>query len=595
MCGRRCIYVLVMLLAGLGAEAKTPSTESPNVILVMTDDQGYGDFGFTGNPAIRTPNLDAMAEQSARMQHFFVHPVCSPTRASLMTGRYHYRTGVVDTFKGRSLMAPEEVTIAEILKEHDYKTGLFGKWHLGDNYPMRPQDQGFDEVLMHRGGGIGQPSDPLEARGDYRDPVLFRNGEKVARKGYVTDIFFDAVIDFIERVSESDKRFFVYLAPNAPHAPFDQVPKKLYKYYKKQDLSIDRFPDRGHPLPDRINTDRLARIYAMITDIDQNMGRLFETLEALDLKRKTLVLFLTDNGPNGPRYVAGLRGQKTTVYEGGIRSPLFAQWPGVLKPGVASDRIAAHLDLLPTILEACHVPLPKDVEIDGKSIWPLLQRREVDWPKRRFFIQHHRGNEPVLFNNFCARGQRWKLVNATGAGNRVLPGEPDFELYDMRNDPYELHDKSDEHPEIVRRLKEEARAWFSDVKTSNSGNFEPPRIHVGTPHENPTTLTHQDSRFRYNKENEPINEIPFWKIYVAREGDYKVRFRFRPLESSGVAELRVGGYEGRRKLSQGATSCVFPEVHLEKGATTIRQTIQEGSKTRGRGTMGLVDIIRSHR
>ncbi|MCF7972304.1 MAG: sulfatase-like hydrolase/transferase, partial [Phycisphaerae bacterium] len=279
----------------------------PNVILIVTDDQGYGDFGFIGNPVIKTPHLDAMAKNSARMTHYYVSPVCAPTRACLMTGRYNYRTRVKDTYIGRAMMEPQEVTIAEMLKSSGYATGLFGKWHLGDNYPMRPQDQGFDEVLMLRGGGIGQPSDPPGGEGKYTDPILFHNGVETPQKGYCTDVYFDAALSWVESQVQQEKDFFVYLPTNAPHGPFHDVPRDWYDHYKGLNLSSDQFPQtNGHKLPTKWDTDILARIFAMISNIDDNIEKLISRLQALGQLDNTLILFMVDNGPNTRRYVAGM-------------------------------------------------------------------------------------------------------------------------------------------------------------------------------------------------------------------------------------------------------------------------------------------------
>ncbi|MEK9986792.1 MAG: sulfatase-like hydrolase/transferase, partial [Opitutae bacterium] len=210
--------------------------ERPNVIVIMSDDQGGGDYGFMGNKIIRTPELDKMAKQSGLLTKFYVSPVCAPTRASLMTGRYNYRTRCIDTYVGRAMMDPNEVTIAEVLRKANYRTGIYGKWHLGDNYPMRPMDQGFEDSLIHRGGGIGQPSDPIGAEGKYTDPTLIKNGVETPMKGYCTDIYFDAAMDFIEAATQENKSFFTYIATNAPHGPYHDVPEALYQEYLEVDF-----------------------------------------------------------------------------------------------------------------------------------------------------------------------------------------------------------------------------------------------------------------------------------------------------------------------------------------------------------------------
>ncbi len=481
------------LLCACAAAPETP--ERPNVILIMTDDQGYGDLGVTGNPVIRTPNLDAMASRSARMTTFYVSPVCAPTRASLMTGRYNYRTRVIDTYVGRAMMEPEAVTIAEILRDAGYSTGIFGKWHLGDAFPLRAIDQGFQEALVHRGGGIGQPSDPPGGEGKYTDAILFHNGEPIQTVGYVTDVIFDRALNWIEQQHDRGDSFFAYIATNAPHGPFHDVPEDLLAEYSRMDLSAAAFPqDRGHPLPEDTDTDRLARIFAMITNIDDNLGELFERLDSLGLTDNTIVVFLVDNGPWGRRYVAGMRGQKSDVYEGGVRSPFFIQWPARLAAGRASDRVAAHIDVLPTLLDAAGLELPEGIGIDGRSFLPLLTGKTTDWPDRSIVIQAHRGDLPQRFHNFMVRNQRWKLAHPSGFGRESFDGDPVFELYDMEADPLELEDVADQEPEIVEELTAAYDTWFDEVGSTRPDNYLPPRIRIGTPHESPTILTRQDWR-----------------------------------------------------------------------------------------------------
>lgn len=329
-------FILAALTNVSSTHAQAPR---PNVVLIMTDDQGYGDLGVHGNPIVRTPNIDAMAKKSAILPNFYVSPVCTPTRAALMTGRYNYRTRAIDTFRGRAMMDTEDVTIAELLKAAGYATGIFGKWHLGDCYPMRAIDQGFEVSLVHRGGGLGQPSDPPGAEDKYTDPVLFRNGTAEQAKGYCTDVYFTEGMNWAGQAAAAGKPFFLYLPTNCPHGPFDDVPPKEYAYYKQQTISANRFPkNAGNPIPRNMDADTQARVYAMIENIDQNVGRLLKWLDEQKLTDNTLVIFMTDNGRATPGYNAGLRGNKSTVYEGGLRSPFFACWPGKLQPGVSTLR-----------------------------------------------------------------------------------------------------------------------------------------------------------------------------------------------------------------------------------------------------------------
>lgn len=539
--------------------------EQPNVIVVLTDDQGYGDFGFMGNPLIRTPHLDAMAGRSAQLEQFYVSPVCAPTRASLMTGRYNYRTRAIDTWNGHAMMDADEDTIAEYLKDVGYGTGLFGKWHLGDNYPLRPQDQGFDEVLMHRGGGIGQPSDPDGAEGKYTDPVLFHNGERVSMKGYCTDIYFDAAMDWMESEHKAGRPFFAYIPTNAPHGPFHDVPDDLYQEYKKMDLRNAKFPQKvGHKMSGNENVDTRARIFAMITNVDDNMGRLFKHLDKLGIRENTLVIFLVDNGPNGNRYVAGFRGRKTMVQEGGIRSPVLLDWKGTFKTDNRVNQITAHIDLAPTILEICGVCPDETYEMDGRSLYSLLIGNEPIWPDRAIVIQAHRGKSPVLYHNFALRTQKWKLMHGSGFQKDDFEGKPVFELYDMENDPYEQKDLSAKRPEILKKLKFEYEKWFTDVSNTRPDNYDSPRILVDLEKENPVVLTRQDGE-HYN--GAPFRPESFgkWRVEILEQGIYSIRFRFPELEKSGKAVLKMNGEEQFENVQSGQTEHVFKNVRLKEG------------------------------
>lgn len=566
--------LLPALLLSIATSLAGWAATQPNVIIILTDDQGYGDFGFTGNPFIRTPNLDAMAGRSATMEQFYVSPVCAPTRASLMTGRYNFRTRAIDTWNGHAMMDPDETTIAEILSDAGYATGLFGKWHLGDNYPMRPQDQGYHEVLMHRGGGIGQPSDPDGAEGKYTDPVLFHNGESKQYNGYCTDIFFDAAMGWIEETSRIGRPFFIYLPTNAPHSPFDDVPEDLYAEYKDMDLRNARFPqDKGHKLTDRENLDNRARIYAMITNIDDNVGRLMDKLNQLEITDNTLIIFMVDNGPNGRRYVGGFNGSKTEVYEGGIRTPALFQWPGTLEGGHSNDRIAAHIDIAPTILDACGIETPHKAAMDGRSLLPLLKGEDVEWKDRPIVIQAHRGTAPVLYHNFAIRTQRWKLLHASGFQNKDFSGNPSFELYDMVRDPFEMENLADSRPEVLKTMMTRYLDWFADVGNTRPDNYSAPRIYLNPAAEDPVVLTRQDGE-HFNGAPFRPSSMGFWKLHVEVPGKYKIRYRFQELEQDGRAVLRLNGRKRSVKVGAGVSAVVFPSVNLRKGPVDLLPTIE---------------------
>ncbi len=564
-----CLLAAFLLLPACGRAAEP--TRKPNILLVITDDQGYGDLGVHGNPRIKTPNLDRLARQGVELEHFHVCPVCSPTRSSLLTGRYNYRTGVVDTALGRSMMRPDEVTLAQMLQGAGYRTGIFGKWHLGDNYPLRPIDRGFQEALVLKGGGIVQPSDP--PGGDsYFDPVLQHNGKSEKARGYCSDVFAAAAAAFIEQ--NRDRPFFVYLAFNAPHTPL-QVPDSYYQPYKKMDLSPGEFPQVGHALAGKPDPDVVARIYGMVTNIDDNVGRLLAKLDELKLAEDTLVVFLTDNGPQQPRYNAGLHGLKTSVYDGGIRVPCFVRWPGRFEAGKKIDRIAAHVDMVPTLLEACGARPPAEVKLDGVSLMPLLRGDKVDWPDRTLFFQWHRGEVPELNRACAARTQRWKLVQPRGTAPGPFTEKPRFELYDMAADPFETKDVAGEHPEVVEQLKRAYEAWFKDV---GARGFAPPRIFLGSKHENPTLLTRQD--WRGPRASWDANGLGHWEVEVPEAGDFEIKLIF-PAGGAGSVHFGLGKVNLAKEIAKGDTECVLGPVRLEAGAGKLEAWVEREGRTAG--------------
>ena len=419
--GLGCLSIATVGARSNASEQRASASKRPNVILIMSDDQGYGDFGVMGNPLIQTPNIDAMAKRSASMSNFYVSPVCSPTRACLMTGRYNYRTRCIDTYIGRSMMDTKETTVAELMRDAGYATGVFGKWHLGDHYPMRPMEQGFETSLVLRGGGIGQPSDPPGGEGKYTDPILYDNGREVHAKGYCTDVYFDSAMKWMEKCTKEDRNFFAYIPTNAPHSPFDDVPKRISIIIKPRILTTTDFHKKKATNFQKNATKTIGLAsFPMITNIDENMGKLFKKLDEMGIAENTLIFYLVDNGPNGRRYVKGMRGMKSEVYEGGVRSPLWVQWPAVLKEGLSTDRIAAHIDILPTILDACGVKKPDSLKLDGRSFLPLLKGAKIKSDDRTIVIQSHRGDKPVLYHNFAARSQKWKLLHASGFGKEKL-------------------------------------------------------------------------------------------------------------------------------------------------------------------------------
>jgi arylsulfatase A-like enzyme len=570
---RRAVLLALVCAAVPLAAAAEPPARRPNVLLILTDDQGHGDLGFHGNPKLKTPHLDQLAAQSVRLRYFYVSPVCSPTRASLMTGRYNYRTGVVDTFLGRALMDPSEVTLADRLAAAGYRTAVFGKWHLGDHYPLRPQDRGFQEALVLQGGGIGQPSDPPEGN-SYFDPTLQHNGKAEKTKGYVSDVLTDATLEFLSE--RSDKPFFAYLAFNCPHTPL-QVPEAYEAPYRKMDLSHSEFPMVGHPLPGKAQQDVTAKVYGMETNIDDNVGRLLAKLDELKLADDTLVVFLSDNGPQQVRYNSGLLDRKGSVHEGGIRVPCFVRWPGKFEGGRDVDRIAAHVDLAPTLLEACGVARPDKPAPDGVSLLPLLKGDKVDWPDRTLYFQWHRGDEPELGRACAARSQRWKLVQPAGADGGKLPEKLKWELFEMAKDPLEEHDVAADHPDVVETMRRGYEAWFKDV--SGTRGYGPVRYRLGTDHEDPVLLTRQD--WRGPRAGWGPNDLGYWEVEVARAGAYDLTLRFAGLPEDGVLTVALGDVKVKAEVKKGATEHAFEKVRLPEGPGRLEPVLTVGKETRG--------------
>jgi arylsulfatase A-like enzyme len=372
----RSVELLVLALTLCGLPAVGAAASPPNVVLIITDDQGYGDLSCHGNKELKTPALDALHARSVRLTNFHVDPTCSPTRSALLTGRYSSRTGVWHTIRGRSLLRKDEVTLPQTLAAAGYRTGIFGKWHLGDNYPYRAQDRGFQESLVLGGGGVGQTPDSWG--NDYFDDTFLRNGKPEAQTGYCTDVFFRAATEFIERNRRHP--FFAYIATNAPHSP-----------YLVADTYSRPFREAGIPSP-------RAEFYGMIANIDENVGRLMARLDEWGLRDDTIVVWMTDNGSaagtgDGGGFGAGMRGRKGSEYDGGHRVPCFLSRGSQWRPNRDVGRLTAHIDLMPTLLELCGVPFPKNVEFDGKSLVPLLREKPEAWPERTLFVRNG-GNRP---------------------------------------------------------------------------------------------------------------------------------------------------------------------------------------------------------
>jgi arylsulfatase A-like enzyme len=520
----------------LAAPAKRP----PNVVLIITDDQGYGDLSLHGNPVLRTPNIDSIGREGVRFTQFRVSPVCAPTRASLMTGRWNYRTGVTDTYLGRAMMRPEETTLAECMRGAGYRTGIFGKWHLGDNAPLRATDQGFEEVLTLRGGGLAQPSSPPGT--GYFDPPLEYNNRAITGKGYCTDIFFDHALGFIEK--NRARPFFCYLATNAPHTPLEIGDEWVAPYRGK---GID---------------DVTQKIYGMISNLDSNTGRLLAHLRKLGIERDTMLIFMTDNGAQQRRFNAGLRGLKGTTYDGGIRVPCFVRQPGVALPREV-DEAAAHIDLMPTILDACGVAAPSDRKIDGQSLMPLLRGSKAARTERTQFFQWHRGDQPEAWRNSAVVRGDWKLVNGA-------------ELYNVRQDPAESRDLAASEPATVARLRKEYGDWFADV---GSAGYAPPRIWIGSDIEDPVLLTRQD--WRGPKATWDATGLGHYEVDIRRKGRYGITLRFPKTKELSTATFDAGFTQTSEEVKADSGECRM-EVSLDRvGAARFEGRLEAAGRTWG--------------
>ena len=474
------------------------NSRGPNVLLVLTDDQGYGDLSCHGNEQLRTPNIDSFAATGVEMTEFYVCPVCAPSRSSLLTGQYNYRTGVQHTSRGGALMATEKVTIAEMFHAGGYATGIFGKWHLGDDYPLRPMDQGFEESLVFKGGGIGSVPDLPNS---YFDTRLYENGKPVEGEGYCTEVFTDATIRFIE--TNRKRPFFAYLPYNAPHGPL-VVDKKYSEPFRAMGLD-----------------EKVADLYGMVVNLDQNFGRILNRLRELDLEQNTIVIFMSDNGAwsGARRYNAGLAGWKGSVQDGGIRAPFFFRWPAAgLQGGRKVDRIAAHIDVLPTLLDATGVSKTDGIEFDGVSLMPLFRDGNANWPDRNLYFQFHRGLVPQRYQNCAVRNQRWKASSRAGDevqhDTKDLPLQPAFKLYDMEKDPGETTDLASQNPEIVQKMKASYDEWYE--KMEHSRDWAVGVIHIGSKNEPVTHLSvYQDNCYNFNQ---PTG----WSVEIERGGHYRV-------------------------------------------------------------------------
>ena len=552
-----------------GAEGQRTASvpEKPNVILIMTDDQGYGDLACHGSPYVKTPALDSLYAESIRFTDFHVDPSCSPTRAALLTGNYSSRAGVWHTIGGRSLLKEGMTTMPEVFSSNGYETAAFGKWHLGENYPFRPQDRGFKESIVHGGGGVGQGPDYWG--NDYYDDTYKHNGKFEKYEGYCNNIWFDKAIEYIDE--NKDKPFFCYLSTNLPHAP----------------LLIDEkyvAPYRGRV------SERLARYYGMVNSIDEDVKKLLNKIDDVGLRNNTIVIFMTDNGPcpwfggvimdfdTGlveEGYTAGMKGGKIWGYENAHRVPFFIRWPkGGITGGKDVNALTGHIDIMPTLIELCGLNSSEKLQLDGRSFAPILREEISKWPDdRTLFVQNQRVEYPIKDKEYQVLTEDWRLVKRDAD-----------ELYDIKKDPEELNNVANQHPAIVKELYGRYEEWWGDVSVDFD---EYAKIHVGTSHENPVKLYAHDAHSRNGKK--------IWVVNVSKAGKYEIRLNRWPEESGKKivenregdkelkvenAWLKVGNVERSAKVGKNMTAVKF-EVDLKAGTTCFQTAfnLEEDGKT----------------
>lgn len=556
---KRVLIGLLSCASGtICGELVARSGEKPNVVIVITDDQGYGDLAFTGNPAIKTPSIDRLRSEGTLLNNFHVDPTCAPTRAALMTGRYSNRVGVWHTVQGRSMLRRREMTMADIFSQNGYATGMFGKWHLGDCYPFRPEDRGFQHTVYHQAGGVGQAPDYWG--NDYFDDTYVVNGELKRFEGFCTDVWFEEGMKFIEENKE--KPFLAYIALNAPHKP-------LYCPLEYSD------PYEGDP---RVS---YPEFYGMVTNIDDNMAKLMAMLDREGLAENTILVFMTDNGTaaglgEGRGYDGNMRGQKNSEYDGGHRVPFIIRWPdGRIEAGKSIESLTAHIDILPTFIELCGLDAP-EIEYDGSDISELLYTDGKDWPERALVVESQRVVDPIKWRKSAVMTDRWRLVNGQ-------------ELFDIEADPKQVQNVASQFPEVVERLRAEYDTFWNDVSREHDLTSY---MVIGSDRSPIVSLSSHDWLIDmlppWNQDhikNGSVAEVSHWAIEVEQAGVYEISLRRWPVEADkGIndgtygkafnykqARMRVGDIDEIKDIPPGAKEVTF-RVKLNKGVTKLAPT-----------------------
>lgn len=447
----RFLMVVVAALLAIAAPRSEAAIagKKPNIVFFFTDDQGYGDVSAHGNPILKTPNMDRIRGEGVRFENFMVSPTCSPTRSALFSGRHEFKNGITHTILERERMSLQTVTLAQVLQSAGYTTGIFGKWHLGDEAEYQPNRRGFDEVYIHGGGGIGQtyPGSCGDAPGNkYFDPAILHNGTFEKTKGYCTDLFYAQATKWMDTQRKGKKPFFAYIPSNAPHGPYIARPEDK-ALYEGKGLT-----------PDTEN------FFGMLHNIDENIGKVLAKLKEWGIEDDTLVIFMNDNGGTAGVKVfnAGMRGSKGSAWVGGTRANSFWRWPGTLKPAEVKA-LAAHIDFFPTISEIAGAKLSEPVkqQIEGRSLVPLLENPAAPWADRYLFA--HQGRWPKFadpndskFKMTSVRNTRWAMVSENGGK------EPSWQLFDLSADYGQQNNVIAQHPEVVKELSAAFDKWWSE-------------------------------------------------------------------------------------------------------------------------------------
>jgi arylsulfatase A-like enzyme len=574
---RRCMLMLLAAWLAVGAAASLAAADDagkPNVILVLTDDQGYGDLSCHGNPVLKTPYLDKLHRESIRLTDFHVAPMCTPTRGELMTGRYALRNGAYCVCSGRTFIRRGLATMAEAFARSGYRTGMFGKWHLGDNYPHRPRDRGFDRAVYHLGWGI--TSTPDYWNNDYFDDYFrdCRTGHAdrvVVRqfRGYCTDVWFREATRWIRECREAGRPFFAYISTNAPHGPFF-APQRYKEPYRHLDRDT-------------------AGFFAMIANLDENMARLDRMLGETGLRDNTLLIFITDNGGTGgiKVYNAGMRGAKASLYEGGHRVPCFLRWPGggLRAPGDV-DALAHGTDLLPTLIELCRLEPVEGARFDGVSLAPLLKGQAQPELDERMVVVQYGGLDP-------SRPQAWDAA-VLWKQWRLVKGE---ELYQVGDDPGQKDNVAVKHPEVVAKMREHYDHWWAGVEPTLD-RFE--RIVVGSDRENPTRLSSLDwlapklvpaaQTVDVRLLGVPVVEgsLPLgrplpvmngpWNVEIERAGRYEISLRRWPKEANAPMTAPLPAHQGVDGTYPAGKALPAARARLKVGDVDVSKPVAPGDK-----------------